>query len=309
MYRSMIAKIFLILCLFCGLNLFSHEFQAAYTREDMVKVQKEINAPSYIESVLPYDLSHMIALLSYNGTSEEMNSVYLRSVMKMYTNFAKQVDFFDADMVLQFLNCFSIVMTPIIQKNHVVPLLKQKEATYANMLYEQLFGSFSVQYNTFKEDPEQFLHNISVDIARGATRNGEYIELQQGIVRFLEQLLSKVLFDPTNHQYSWQVVNQIASTLSMLAEKNIVSDVNTLDDILVSLSSRYTHFLKMFSDTLPREFLTGLQQEISTKSMTLFAYDTNAIFGRKAQLSQTINECLMMNLEQGSEQIIDSIQS
>jgi len=261
----------------------------------MIKVQQEINTPDYLESILPYDLSHMIVLLSYNGTEEEVATIYLRSVMKMYTNFAKQVAFFDADMMVQFLDRFSAIMTPIIHKKNIIPLVKQKESVHANLLYDQLFGAFSMQYSSFKEDPEEFLYNISTDVARAAVQNGEYMELQQSITRFLEHVLAKLLFDPTDHQRSWGVVKQVASVVSMLVEKNIISDANALDDILISLSSRYTYFLRMFSDTLSQEFLLEMQKEIKNTSVSLFAYDNNAIFGRKSQLTQTINECLVMH--------------
>ena len=284
----------LFIFLVFGTHLCAREFQSAYSFDDIVNIQKEINAPDYIESVLPFDLSHMIALLCYNGVNQDVSYVYLRSVMKMYTNFSKQVSFFDADMVLQFLDRFSGVMASIMSQQTPPVLMKKNESTHANLLYEQLFGAFSMQYNSFKEDPEQFLHTLSADIARGAVKNGEYMELQQSIVRFFEQLLSKILFDPNDHQKSWQVVKQVATTLSLLKDKKIISDANVLDDILISLSSRYIYFLKMFSDSLTHDFLMQLQKEISTTQSPLFAYDTNALFGRKAQLTHAVHECLLM---------------
>ena len=301
---SIIRRIVPVALILLGIHMRAHEFQSAYSRDEMVRIQKEINAPDYIESVLPYDLSHMTSLLNYSGTNEDTSYVYLRSVMKMYTNFSKQVSFFDADMVLLFLDRFSNSMMPILNKTVSIPLNKNNASVHANVLYEQLFGAFSTQYNAFKEDPEQFLHNISTDIARGAVKNGEYMELQQSIVRFLEHALSKLLFDPNDHQKSWNVVKQVAATLSSLKDKKIIADANALDDILISLSSRYTYFLQMFSDTLTYDFLTQLQKEITTTSLPLFAYDTNAVFGRKAQLSYTIHECLLMCDALGEQQII-----
>lgn len=281
---------------------FAHEFQIVYTQDTILKIQKEINNSEYFESVLPYDLSHMVALLSYNAVSNDMSYVYLRSVMKMYTNFSKQVAFFDADMILPFLDQFTSIMTPIVNKHAIPTFTKQHELAHTNLLYDQLFGTFSIQYNSFKENPEQFLHDISATIVKDSIKNSEYMELQHSIIRFFEHLFSKLLFDPTDQYKSWSTVKQIASYLTSLVDKKIISHVNLLDDVLLSLSSRYTYFLRMFSDTLTSDFLTQIQKEITTTEISLFAYDTNAIFGRKAQLCQAIHECLFVNQKENDQQ-------
>jgi hypothetical protein len=297
-----VKRIFSLLLFFVSTIIVSREFTPAYTKNDIEKIQKEIATPEYIADILPYDLSHCIALLHLAKEVGQDMVLYLRSVCKMYNNFVKQVAFLDAEMFVEFVHQFSFTIESLKKQKQQL-LLKTTKQSHKAQLYEQLFGTFSAHYHQFKVDPEDFLHTLSDDLATMTFSHLDVVELEQTMVRFFEQAISKLLWDGQNHDHAWQTTKQIADALVSLSEAQIITDINNIDDLLWSLSTRYDYFLGLFSATLSAETALYIKKEIDTKKSSLFLFDTMHQVSKHALLTRTLNACLIQKtiVDQGTQ--------
>lgn len=155
-----------------------------------------------------------------------------------------------------------------------------------NILYQQ----FSTKYDQFKANPDQFLLSIAEEITDIARAEAEVELLRHTVVRFLEICLSKLVWSPHDDIKTWESVKRIANQMAFLVERNIITDINHLDDLYWSLLYRYCYFLDIAGPLLSNSFFQAIKDDIATHQLLFLELEEQDPFmGSKLKhLQQTI---------------------
>ncbi len=168
---------------------------------DLQKIQEELKKTEYRKEILPHDFSHFVNLIRY-GNEMEQPRAYMRSVLKLFGNILKGSEYINAyvysnmiDELISLERYFIAKKTKSYLKNTALydaSLFDRFKESINNMLYVK----FSSQYESFKKDPEQFLQDLTNEIVDVTQEEISVEQLRQGIVRFLEVGLSKLVWSP-----------------------------------------------------------------------------------------------------------------
>ncbi len=99
----------------------------------------------------------------------------------------------------------------------------------------------------------------------------EAVELRKVIVLFLETALSKLVWSPQEHNESWKSIKTISDHLADLYEHQLITDVEDLNSLYITLVERYCVFLDIANPYLTSEFYQTVKNDITTESIGMFA--------------------------------------
>lgn len=254
------------------------------------------------QTVLQGNESNGGALLPYIKTFLEQaccmdsHREFILLTLRLFNNKLKGTEYINATKFEEFLstlpNCFekSIVIEKI---NHYLrnpygdeTMFNRFMAITHNIMYQQ----FSTNYDKFKANPDQFLLGISEEISEIAHAEAQVEQLRQTIVRFLEIALSKLVWNPHDGEQTWESVKSISNHLACLVERNILADINQLDDLYWSLLYRYCYFIDVATPLLPNTFFKRIKEDIATHQLLFLELDEqDPLMGSKLKhLQQTI---------------------
>ena len=142
---------------------------------------------------------------------------------------------------------------------------------FKSTINTMLYAKFSNEYDSFRQDPNLFLKKISSNIVTVAQEEIIQEQLRQGIIRFLEVALGKLIWDPSAQEETWRLTKRIAEQLARFLEYNILDDVNDLDDLYWSLLTRYGYFIELTTTDMPESFYLSIRDDIKSNNIVLFA--------------------------------------
>lgn len=281
----------------------AHAFQekdtALQNQNDLItSLQKELRAPHYRKEILPNDFSHLSHLITF-GITNNQPPVYLRSVVKLFSNLLKGSEYVNAsafshlleDLPTQLAPYFTLPASRAYITNSLLydaEFVDRFKATTYNVLYSK----FSTEYDSFRQDPNTFLQNISTNIVTIAQEEITQEQLRQNIIRFCEIALSKLIWDPTTHEKTWFITKRIAEQLATLLEYNILDDTNDLEDLHITLLNRYCYFIELTATDMPLSFFTSLKNDLASHDSVLFALveQDNILESKLAYMQRTLIE-------------------
>jgi len=236
---------FIIFSLIC--TLFSHSINAdSFQEKDMtsqskdnyiISIQKELRTPHYRKDILPHNFSYFSHLVTF-GTETNQPPVYLRSIIKLFSNMLKSSHYVNAYAFSGLLETLPEHLAPYFSFTESRAYITDSalyDATFVDRfkstINTMLYAKFSNEYDSFRQDPNLFLKKISSNIVTVAQEEIIQEQLRQGIIRFLEVALGKLIWDPSAQEETWRLTKRIAEQLARFLEYNILDDVNDLDDL------------------------------------------------------------------------------
>ena len=271
------------------------EKDIALENQDQIiaSIQHKMRMPDYIHQVLPNDFSDLPYLLAF-GTTHQQSPLYPHSVIKSFTNALKRSSYVNAvafshllhDLPEQLLPYFSL---PLSRSYITDPIVY--DAAFSDRfkitINSMLYSKFSTDYESFREDPAAFLRTISMDISTIAQEEMQQAQLRQSIIRLCEVALSKLIWDPTTHEATWNTTKRIAEQLAHLLERNILDDTNDLEDLYATLINRYCYFIDITATDMPSSFFTAIKNDLKAHDIVLFALtEQDGIFESKLAYMQ-----------------------
>ena len=142
---------------------------------------------------------------------------------------------------------------------------------FKSTVQTMLYSKFSTEYDSFRQDPNLFLNQISANIVTLAQEEIVQEQLRQGIIRFCEIALSKLIWDPAAQEETWNITKKISEQLVTLLEYNILDDTNDLDDLHWTLLNRYCYFIELTATDMPESFYKTIRSDIRSNDLVLFA--------------------------------------
>lgn len=213
------------------------------------------NEPLYAEEFLPNNFSHLLELLQKKNKSGD----YIKSVLRLFTNKIKASTYVNSYSMDELL----VQLPAMLKKHFVVDQTRQFEST-KEIIHEIMYSSLSSQFTQFKTAPSAFLTDLSAKIE-------EAVELRKVLVLFLETTISKLVWSPQDQQESWKMVRNISDHLADLYENQLITDVEDLNSLYITLIERYCVFLDIANPYLNADFYTAVKNDITSETLSMFA--------------------------------------
>jgi hypothetical protein len=259
----------------------AHSFQAKHMPLDnqdhfIASLQQELRSPQYKKEVLPNDFSYLSQLITF-GTKNNQPPAYVRSLFKMFSNMLKSAHYVNAYAFSQELEDLSTILDsyfgfPVSKRYITNSALYDASFTdrFIATVNSALYAKFSTEYESFRQNPDLFLRNMSADILSIAQEEIEQSQIRQSIIRFCEIALNKLIWHPGEQEKTWELTKKIATQLATLLEHNIIDDSNDLDDLYWTLLNRYCYFMEVAALDMPESFYTALKNDIRSNKIVLF---------------------------------------
>jgi len=250
------------------------------------------NHEKYTE-YLPYNFSHMIQFLEF-GQEQKQNERYAQSIIKLFLQKIKGCDF---------INSYSLLTTMPKLCDALEPYVQKKEASFLQELQQSLKSRFSSIFSTyhtyFQKNPDAFLDALSEQIAKKTNdvQTRQHIDVEhvkKDILRFLELCINKLIWSPQEGYDAWVAVNELAVMSQLFLDKNLITDVDALDDIYWSLIHRFCYFLDIAQTDISQEIFITIINDIHTQDLALLQIEEQeeGIINKKNYLLRKIkNYC------------------
>lgn len=232
-------------------------------------LQHVYNRNEYIE-ILPTNLSHIVQFLKH-GKKNNQSRAYVKSVIKLFSNKLKGVQYINA-----YAYSFMLAEFPNLLGDYFLIKRPTGLNKYKDTLNSILYQTFLSKYDFFKKSPQEFFDLLSQEIIETLQHDLPMLsddisteELRNTLVRFLEIGINKLVWHPEEHDKIWASVKSISRQLEALMENNIIDDANDLDDLFWTLIHRFSYFLDLAHDSLPAKFFEMVKNDIATEQLLL----------------------------------------
>lgn len=283
-------------------QVFQEKDAAAHNNNDLITaIQHELRNPAYTREILPNDFSYMSQLLKF-GTANNQPPIYLRSVTKSFTNLLKRCQYANATAFSELLQDLSIHLLPYFSlpssRAYISDTALYDAAfvdRFTSTINNLLYSKFSIEYESFRQDPHAFLRTMSTNIVTIAQEEMMQEQLRQSIIRFCEIALSKLIWNPTECEATWFTTKRIAEQLAQLLEYNIIDDTNDLEDLYLTLLNRYCYFIEITATDMPSSFFAAIRNDLKSNDIVLFALaeQDSIIEPKLAYMQRTLIEAEM----------------
>lgn len=291
------SKILISLCII----VLSHTLVTAKGPVDMAAIFHQLNRPDYCTDILPHDFSYLIKLLEY-GKSTKKDSEYAERVVRLYIRLVKGAPCINgyafSDLLTRLpdllTHCCTIKNKPApAAPGPALPSLLDMDMfdRFKESVNNVLYNRFLTEYDAFKKNPDDFLHDISQQVLDLAQEEIAALQLRNVLVRFLEISLSKLVWSADESEKAWESTKKIAAELTNLTQQTIIEDVNELDDLFWSLTYRFSFFVDIFASNLPQNFYDTVQYDIAHKKLLLVNLEEQQdwLESKEKYLTRTLN--------------------
>ncbi len=230
------------------------------------------NSTEYAHDILPHSFDHLIQFLIH-GTKTNQSRAYIRSVIKLFGNKAKELEYINPSAIDEMLEHMTARIKDYVKVPDINLFEKHKEA-----VNELLYQSFLTKFEQFKKEPNIFFDGLSKDILRvvDSHKTDDEIsieQLQHTVVRFLEVALNKLIWSPQDNEQTWESVKSIARRLETMLDNHIITDADDLDDLYWTLIHRYSYFLKIAGNQMPANVFDRIKEDMTNQELSLLSLE------------------------------------
>lgn len=220
------------------------------------------NHPRYASDCLAHDFSHFLQFLKH-GKKNNNKRVYCKSVLRLFSNKIKGSSYVNAHA---FNACISQLPSILSDYFMIFKLVDVDPAKKA--VFELLYGSFLNSFDIFKQDPDNFLTDLSTNIVESLNNSFSFNqdatneEVRKTMLLFLDGCLNRLVWNPAEGIDTWRTCKTIAQGFSILHEANIIDDPDDLNDLFVTLIERYCYFLDITGNEFTPDFYAKMKLSI-----------------------------------------------
>lgn len=259
-------------------------------------IQKELRDSKYRQEILPNNFSYLLQLLEH-GVKTNQPHDYAQNVFRLFGKLLKGSEYVNSYV-------FSTLMQqlPSLLKHHfAVPkidsalthlalhdmdVLERLQHSVTSVVYKK----FTNEFTQCKENPELFLDDLTQKILSVTNHEISAKDLRQTVLGFVEVGLSKLIWNPNDHEKSWESVKTLAHNLATLMEHNVIDNVDDLDDLFWTLTHRFCYYLDLNGADMPLSFHAKVKNDIATQQLVLFDLEEQESF------LQPKSECVLNTL-------------
>lgn len=222
------------------------------------------NHPKYASEYIPNSFNDLIQFLEY-AQANNQNKKFVNTVFKIFQQKIKSAEYININEFTKFLK----ILPNLIAHYFIINKNEQE-----NEIKEILYNEFLNNYQSFREDPNKFLEDLSKKICssvlnKNKTDDVSLIELQNTIIRFLETTLSKILWSTeSNFWVDYKELNQ-----NIFELKNLFKDSNDINDLICSANARLNYFIDLIGSEIPQDLYENAINEIESDQLPWLAIE------------------------------------
>jgi len=216
---------------------------------------------------LSQDGTHIIEFLTL-ADEFNFNTEAVYTGLRLFFNKLKEVEIIDDTVVIALMNEF-----PAALENYF-PLTRsaQKKSKKASAAQVEgvILTDFTNHLQAAKTSTTSFFRSLSEKIAAIISKNPSDEEkivmrgrLRELVIKFVEMLLSKIMWYPQDHKAIWESVIGIAHNIHLLGANGVINHMDDVDDLLWSLVHRFSIFLGHYGSELPVDFYESIEHDIT----------------------------------------------
>jgi hypothetical protein len=233
-----------------------------FTEQGIKKFLMRFNSTTYRDHALPnYSMMHLIEFMDYSKNMDAPRSFCL-SILNLFHTRIKDCSWIHPYAFTMFINELP---------NALKHVCIDDEATIKAEIKQTIRQALLQDFQTLKVNPNAFLDKVSDTIYEQIMYNEEpvLIEFQAFMVRFLENIMSKLVWDPLEGADTWESTKLIAEKLDALVEARVLRDDTELNNLYWTLITRYCYFLDSFGSQISKETLLAIQHDIRERTHIL----------------------------------------
>jgi hypothetical protein len=246
--------------------------------------KKTFNHPLYGQEFLPASFMHLGDLLKYTSCVTDQET-YAATIIDLFHQRSKESLWVNPYAFSEMLDMLAHELKPMVTAARSVTKVEQ--------IKKEIYDALVTNFDEFKKNPDDTINTLAHTLcAIVPSTNPNFIMVQNNIVRFLEQGLSKLVWAPSEQLDTWESCKVIAYQLASLCQDGLISDKHTLNQLYWSLIYRYCYFLKTSASELSIDILHAIGQELSQHKVIPFTMSENETFlqTKQEQLEQALLE-------------------
>lgn len=243
-----------------------------------IKYAKEIFNKDYYTKELSQDGTILIQFLEL---SKEMNVKLdiFYVCMRLFYNKIKECELIDDNVIVYILEN----MPPLID-NYFDDKPRVFDLTFIKKHIESMILSQLTDHITeFIGKPDIFVSELSNKMAKFFKDQQGHLDkvekrkdlqerLRNMYVRFFEVAIGKTIWNIKHPEGIWKSFIGIANGLQILAQYNIISHMDDLDDLFWSLTRRFCFFLDLVGASLPVSFYQEVEADLANGVVFFLEY-------------------------------------
>lgn len=215
------------------------------------------NNKEYGSEFLPYSMTHLAQFLEFAHVHQQ-SPEFIEGAFRLFTQRYKGAPFVTAPALERFLEKAS----PYLEEH-----LAAKQYSMWHSFKQTLSQSFREKFLLAKQDPLGFFEYVSKDLASQVTNHiTTPTRVRATLLRFLTHTTDKVIWAPSDQEYSWQSFKKLGEAFHNLHTKQVIPDALDANELYWGLVERYCYFLKLAGTQLNLETCKAIKKDLMENS-------------------------------------------
>ena len=251
-------------------------------------IRVSYNHPKYAEVILPYSFYHLNQLL-WLGYEQDQPRGFFNSIFALFHQKTKEVPSISTYALDDLIDVLQKTVYKQCQPDET--LFKKLKTDFTGAIQ----GAFS---SWFSASPDEFVDELASTVAQQANiayqQHTHPHDLQAMILRFLEQIINKLTWDPSNPMDAWIQFKALGRKLEGLVELGLIQSMDELDDLYWSLTLRFGNYLDLVATSMLPSQIRTMHSQISKAKHPLFALEeqNECIVSKGERLKNKLMSCL-----------------
>ncbi len=257
----------------------------------MTFLDRHYNDPHYVDH-LAHNLDHLIIILrTFKSILGVHGNLPAYTMFKLFTDKIKACELVDYTVVEQIINYLPALVghyfkeeAPTGNNDPLIQLLQTTIAGYINIIgpnftqHKALSQNITADINMIVQ--EQLQNKEETMIAR--------MRLRFMIMRFIDTLLSKVVWSQISYQSNWSSFLKIAHNLERLSMRGIIDHADDLDSLYWALVHRYCYFITLTGSFFPPAFYHEMEDDLDAGNVPFLYHEQDAVTPKIVVLQSAI---------------------
>lgn len=230
-------------------------------------LQEIFNRREYVEEVMPHTLCHLIEFLAYaKATNQDVS--FIESAIRLFLNKMKRVRYFSAEAA-----CNVTERLPELLRDCFVMEQETMLDTAKREIKKVLYNMFLSHFAFFKAEPDKFFDQVCDEVAIALQEKNMHSpvskeQCRQLTIRFLELMLSKVIWNASDQEEIWVSFKTLSNNLARCEDEKLINR-DELDDLLCSLLERFIYFLELRGAELSKNVIDAIKADIAAGTLVI----------------------------------------
>lgn len=246
------------------------ESRTAYFNQSIIGEVKKIHNDRSIVPTLAQDGTYIHSFFQI-ASELNLNKENVLVGTRLLNNALKQCEFIDDSVIHQIMH----PLPGFLEKYFDEESKKEREQLE---LEQQIKNAMTINISSNLEDfiknPEHIINKTATEIAtmsfakateqqRALDEHDTQERLRQNVLKLIENILSKQLYNRHAPESIWPSVMKTAHDIYKLAVHKTIKDSDDLDDCYWTLTHRFCWFLDFVGSSLPVSFYKEIEEELN----------------------------------------------